>query len=522
MKSMIAVKALISSQRVYLHMAIIISVLSAVFSLSSICSAYQNEYLNNQFNPTLIKPKSIHFYIDPRGAKDSTNVQIPSENIIAAFRAACNQWNTMRAYTGITLSVSDTTISGKQIRDHINCVSFCFRDIFHIGEAFPYFDENNNLTEADIEFASNTDWYASTGTSPRSIEWDFWGCALHEIGHIMGLGHVERKYYENFIMEPHCNGIGLIGPRYLASGDMAGILYTSGYIPSGNIPCSISFPRDSSVNLSENIYVPSGDTLEIRSNTTINFGPYKIESTGGYIDLHNISQNYIAIMKSGTTDIKGLYSSISAAVFSLSPGDAVYFPNGYTVKNGETLNVPTNCSLKIGAKKNISVSSGGTLSIASGVVLNNVPEQTEWSGIYINDGGTLKIYGGMTIKNAEVAFSIFSNDVTFPNITCHVDSCSTNAVICDKSPIIKYLRITNTSMKKNRSAVWITGVNSNPSIYNFTIMHSYRGIQVNYTSDAIIKYCVLDSIQEACINLAYIKNGKFITSAGIDMAWGPI
>jgi len=122
------------------------------------------------------------------------------------------------------------------------------------------------------------------------------------LGHALKLDHVSSSY-PHLIMEPHVT-IGTVTKRYLGSGDKAGAFYTSGAVPSGTISFNISLSRNPSISLTSNVYVPSGDSLEITGNTTIRFGNYKIESTGGDIFIFfDNSQQHVTVMTSGTNKI---------------------------------------------------------------------------------------------------------------------------------------------------------------------------------------------------------------------------
>ena len=129
------------------------------------------------------------------------------------------------------------------------------------------------------------------------------------------------------------------------------------------------------------------------------------------------------------------------------------------------------------------------------------------------------ITGGITVKNAKNAFVLRGNDVNFPNSTCYVDTCGTfnaGAVLIEKSPLVKYLYITNSALNTNYGAIKVSETNSNPSIYNCTIEDAYYGIRIYKDADAILKYSILKNLLNHSICLYSDSPNQ---SATIDIAW---
>ena len=56
------------------------------------------------------------------------------------------------------------------------------------------------IIECEINFNKNRPWYAGTGTCPSTSQ-DFLTVAIHEIGHVFGLGEFTNRFY-NGIREP--------------------------------------------------------------------------------------------------------------------------------------------------------------------------------------------------------------------------------------------------------------------------------------------------------------------------------
>jgi tetratricopeptide (TPR) repeat protein len=124
---------------------------------------------------------------------------------------------------------------------------------------------------------------------------------------------------------------------------------------------------DNNINLSNNVIVPTGKTLQILSGVNLNTGSYSVSLSGGTLNKESGVLGIKATLKSGST-LKGIYSSIQAACNNASSGDVVEVES---------------CTLN----ENISVPTGVTLTIKSGatVSLNN---------FYIKStGGTLNKQG---------------------------------------------------------------------------------------------------------------------------------
>ena len=78
------------------------------------------------------------------------------------------------------------------------------------------------IVECEINFNSNRPWYAGTGTCPSTSQ-DFLTVAIHEIGHVFGLGEFTNRFY-NGIREPmYQNQEPGEMVRYVTQDDILGI-----------------------------------------------------------------------------------------------------------------------------------------------------------------------------------------------------------------------------------------------------------------------------------------------------------
>lgn len=57
-----------------------------------------------------------------------------------------------------------------------------------LAETTWFYTSGRHITQCDMRFNSNKNWYAGTGT-PGSHQFDFLSVAIHEFGHCLSLGH---------------------------------------------------------------------------------------------------------------------------------------------------------------------------------------------------------------------------------------------------------------------------------------------------------------------------------------------
>jgi hypothetical protein len=179
--------------------------------------------------------------------------------------------------------------------------------------------------------------------------------------------------------------------------------------------------------LSSNVLVPSGVTMIVKQNTTIDINDKYIKSTGGTIIVESGATGNFAMLKSGST-IKGLYTP-QAAINASSTGQTIeLLPNTtYSIVNGTiTISSKSNRTLK-GAANGTSIIDGNiTVTNSDYANISNL-KMHNYHNITIN-GGTDVNVSYIDYMSSSTAVSLYggsSNDVGGIN----VNSSSTSPAV---------------------------------------------------------------------------------------------
>jgi hypothetical protein len=223
------------------------TVFVVLFSVVAVTSVFGFALIGNKWFAT---PRNI--LVDQSG-EDSIN---DGDNGITAVRnAVTSEWNGP-AGNLITTSVGDT--SGVSINDGISMM--VFEDPFKIcsgsciGVTTVGVTTGNTQTFNDVQFEEYLDSdiffnkrsnFATLAegdgcsTSPRrQAEFYIEAIAVHEVGHLLGLGHTSVGGATMFASTSYCQ----IGPATLAADDIAGIecIYLNGASCGGGGPCTVN------------------------------------------------------------------------------------------------------------------------------------------------------------------------------------------------------------------------------------------------------------------------------------------
>lgn len=331
---------------------------------------YGTNYLGGGFVELSDTPFSRTFYVNPDSAF-AENQLIPFNTLVQICEDACEAWNDLSSYTGITFSINNTdSTKARVVESGDGYVIF-----FSSGHGLP---------------PTANGWYAGTGDVVlRNLNWniatpcpsgryDLQGTLVHELGHAMGLGDIDslKTQFDENTMWNHDNLADLF--RTLEPDDKAGAIWSSGGVMGGTLPYSQVWSRASSVTLPSNVFIKSGDSLLVSAGCTVNLNGHDIVAKdGGFVGPHRCDYNintdfnpYIAVVKSNG-NFKGLYHSLSTALDSLSTGGAgayIFIGNNCTIANGETISIPANTTIKFGYTRLLYVY--GTLNIGGGAIFD--------------------------------------------------------------------------------------------------------------------------------------------------------
>lgn len=479
-------------------------------------NAFGQEFLGGSFKANGNSPVSMTFFVNPDSGFTGGGDPRPPltfSDLVDAARDACDAWNDLSTYTGVTFSIDDSDSTKTPNQAHLIYFGYT-------GTAGGY------PSGDDVKMNYTINWYPDD--DQQSAQYDLRGGLTHELGHIYGLGDLDSlktEFDDNTMW--HKGRLPDWFRRDLEAGDKAGAIYVTGAVMGGVLPYSQVWSLANSLTIPLNVFVNNGDSLLVTSNCTVSLNGHDIVAlTGGYIgfDRNNTTGKFspfVAVVKSDGK-YKGFYHSLSTALDSLSTGGAgsyIYIGDNYTINSGETVSIPANKTIKF--KQYVHFYVSGTLNIAGGVTFDK-QSTYNWSGIKVNSTGTLNITGGITIQNVLCALEIHSSNITFPNFsTTYINNCNNPAssnsaiIIYDCSPMIKYIQFSNSATSSDSKAIYVNGSSACPNLYNLTINDAYYGIHVYNTSDAILKYSEIENVGKHCIN--FDSDGS--SSGGIDISW---
>ncbi len=287
--------------------------------------------------------RTIHFYVNPTGAKDATGASIPDSILIMNVASCCSLWNVIDD-TNIYFTV-DSTVTGTTGNRYDGISVIWFDPTLDDGWAL-YKKAYNNYNGCDISFDADWKWSLwnqSLGDSCAS----FIRTLTHELGHAVGLkdfGRPSDPYsYNDNIMWHSWDGMDL-SVMYPQNGDKAGAVYLIPDIRGELVFDEIWSGRSDSsdpLNINSNITVGDDDTLIIESGDHVLFdigagidveGRLVIQSDVTF-DKSNISDwDGIDIKNGGTLELEGTLNIHNAY-------EALHFESGSTLTKSDATRI---------------------------------------------------------------------------------------------------------------------------------------------------------------------------------------
>ena len=144
----------------------------------------------------------------------------------AEFEDATETWEAVSNTDINFVQGSDTAIEVFNTADGVHAVFWRYKydvggDDTYVALAQTYCWANGTITHFDMCFNTLYTWC----NGATSGEYDIQGIATHELGHVLGLGHVTYGAYDSYTMYYDCDDNDITW-RSLESGDTAGAQYT--------------------------------------------------------------------------------------------------------------------------------------------------------------------------------------------------------------------------------------------------------------------------------------------------------
>ena len=158
------------------------------------------------------------------------------------------------------------------------------------------------------------------------------------------------------------------------------------------------------VNVSGNVYVPSGKTLTVKTGATINLNGHYIKSTGGTIKVeNNVGSNFVKLRYGST--IKALYPTVQQAVNNVG--------YRYTVELlPKTYN--ENISIVDKYRRYIKGAGTGNTTINGNITITN-SSYTIVSDFSMGDFKTITVNGGTSTNLSRISYNN-TNSATYINV----------------------------------------------------------------------------------------------------------
>jgi len=278
----------------------------------------------------------VLYYVNP------TNIYISNTAAISAFQNGAYPWSS-QTLANIQLVYGGTTNGTSLTLNNKNEVFFRNDSSSYVGETYWWYDYTGHLVDADMVLHENWQYYAGSGCTGSGIYVE--DVAVHEFGHVLGLGHTGVG---GATMYPTMPGACDMTQMTLESDDISGIesLYPPTSVSKNTAPTvSISAP---------------GNGASFANGVTISFAGSASDSQDG-----NMTSSI-----AWTSSIDGAIGSGGTISRSLSAGSHVITASA---RDSGGLTGSTQITVSVAAPVSLTASPDGTVvpTTATQIVDNN-------------------------------------------------------------------------------------------------------------------------------------------------------
>ena len=210
-------------------------------------NSFGEEFLGGSFKVTSsVSPVSMTFFVNPDSGftgGGSPRPPVTFSKLVTAARAACQAWNNLSTYTGVTFSIDDS--DSTKTPAQANLIYFGYTGV---AGGYP--------SDGDVKMNYTQNWYPDDGQ--QSDKHDLRGALTHELGHIYGLDDLDSlktQFDDNTMWNK-----GRLPDwfrRDLEAGDQAGAIFVTGAVAVVDcvLPYSQVWSLANSLTIPSNVFI---------------------------------------------------------------------------------------------------------------------------------------------------------------------------------------------------------------------------------------------------------------------------